>query len=405
MNVLSWPAVVALEITAACSNRCPGCSNVYAAARAGRVTPADQWERWLAEFAPEAVQIRLTGGEPTLHPEFGRIFAAAVSYDARVTVFTNGRWRDPHGLIRQVRGRANFSGLLISLHGARAETHEAFSHVPGSFDETLANIRLAVEAGVPVALSTVLTRQSWREAAGVAALGKELGVQHVAFNRYIGAPNPEIEPDLAEMQQAVSEIEQMIAAGENIRYGVGVPQCFAPNASDGCLAGAAYASVDPWGNLRPCAHSPMLAGSLDQSSFQQIWNGEKMAAWRALMPPECTRCAAYAICHGGCRAVQELRPDGRDPLRCQPVRSLPRARKKRPISPSLKPRLACRLRPEPFGYAALGNGQVLPLRAPAREILLECNGSRTVKELADQYGRNGLNLLGEMLQLGLLEAG
>ncbi len=308
MNVLSWPAIVALEITAACNNRCPGCSNVYAAARPGQVTPAEQWERWLAEFAPEAVQLRLTGGEPTLHPEFGRIFAAATSYSARVTVFTNGRWRDPAGLVRQVRGRENFSGLLVSLHGARAETHEAFNGVPGSYRETLGNIRRAVEAGIPVALSTVLTRQGWREAAGVVALGKELGAQHVAFNRYIGPPDPTIEPSSAEMEQALGEIEGMIAAGEKIRYGVGVPQCFAANASEGCLAGVAYVSVDPWGSLRPCAHSPTVVGSLARTGFQQAWNGEAMAAWRALMPPECTGCAAYPACHGGCRAVQELPP-------------------------------------------------------------------------------------------------
>ena len=75
------------------------------------------------------------------------------------------------------------------------------------------------------------------------------------------------------------------------------------------------------------------------------------------------------------------------------------------VPAGLRPRLACRLRPEPFGYAALGNGQVLPLRGAARELLLACNGSRTVQELAEQYGKAGLNLMGEMLQRGLLEAG
>jgi len=81
--------VYALEVTPACNSRCPGCSNVYATDRTpSSPLSASTWEALLAPFAPEAVQIRLTGGEPTLHPEFFRILEAATSYDAWVTVFT-----------------------------------------------------------------------------------------------------------------------------------------------------------------------------------------------------------------------------------------------------------------------------------------------------------------------------
>jgi len=402
MHVLSWPAIYSLELTPACNNRCPGCSNVYRAARRPAATDAATWERWLAEFGPEAVQMRLTGGEPTLHPEFLRILTAATSYDAWVSVFTNGRWREPVQLVRQLAGWPRLSGLLISLHGACAESHEAFSRVAGSFAETTANIRFAVAHGVPVALSTILTRQSCPEVEAVVALGHDLGVQHIAFNRYLSAPDPRIEPTLDQFRAAMRAIEAFAAAGEPVKYGIGLPQCFCDNSSEGCLAGVAYVAVDPWGHVHPCAHSPAMIGSLHERSLVELWHSPRMDVWRGLMPAECTGCTAYARCHGGCRAVQEVRPDGRDPLRRTPLAQYRPPAAPCPLPASAYPTADVRLRPEAFGYVALGRGQFLPVHAAARPVIEACDGRQTFAQLAAMFGQAGLELLGELWQAGML---
>jgi radical SAM protein with 4Fe4S-binding SPASM domain len=402
MVVLSWPALYALEITPACNNRCPGCSNLYSRARQPAPTDAATWERWLTEFGPEAVQIRLTGGEPTLHPEFMRILAAATSYEARVTIFTNGRWAAPRRLIRQLLGRPRLAGLLVSLHGCRSESHEAFSGVTGSFHETVRNVRLALDAGITVALSTIITRHSLPELAGVVELAQGLGVQHVAFNRYLGAPDPEIEPTHAQMQTAVKEIERLIRGGLPVKYGIGMPQCFHTNSSEGCLAGVAYVAIDPWGRVHPCSHSPSLVGSLHEMSLAQLWRSAAMEVWRALMPLVCIDCAAYTVCHGGCRAVQELRADRRDPLRGVPLTDYRPDQPPPRLPASARPRLAVRLRPEPFGYAVLGQGQVMPVSFGARAVIEACDGRVTLEELASRFGQGGLDLLGELCDLGVV---
>jgi AdoMet-dependent heme synthase len=404
MHVLSIPAIYALELTSVCNNHCLGCSNVYAADRAGPpVLTGSQWHELMAPFLSEAVQVRLTGGEPTLHPDFLSILADATSYNAQVTAFTNGRWREPEVLVRGVREWRNFSGFLISLHGADAASHEAFSGVPGSFKDTLANIRLAIENGVTVGLSTIITRQSWDQVEAVVELGRRLGVQHVAFNRYIGKAFPQIEPSREQMSTAVARIKALIAAGEPVKFGIGVPQCFALNDSEGCLAGVAYASIDPWGNLRPCAHSPTVVGSLREHSLADLWHSPAMNAWRALMPGECTTCAAYSACHGGCRAVQELRPEARDPLRQFPLNEFMPAPQIRELPADARPLARVRLRAEPFGYALLGEGQVVPIHTDARPVIEACNGSVTFAELAAQFGQGGLDLLGDLWDLGMIE--
>jgi radical SAM protein with 4Fe4S-binding SPASM domain len=364
---------------------------------------AREWQALLAPFVSEAVQIRLTGGEPTLHPEFLSIFELVTSYDAWVTVFTNGRWNDPERFLAAIQGRRHFSGLLISLHGATAASHEAFSGVPGSFDETVANIQRAVRQGITVAVSTVITRFSWNELEDVVQLARSLGVHHIAANRYIGAPFPEIEPTPIQTRRAILRVQELIQSGSPIKYGIGVPQCFIENDSEGCLAGVAYASIDPWGNVRPCAHSPTVVGSLHKRSMHEIWHGPQMQAWRDLMPDDCVSCAAYSICHGGCRAIQELRQERRDPLRTVPMASYTRSAPPIELPEEGRPRANVRIRPESFGYALLGNGQVLPVRAEARPVVEACTGEHTFADLYDRFGDTGLELLGELWCLGMLD--
>jgi radical SAM protein with 4Fe4S-binding SPASM domain len=358
----------------------------------------------LADFGPEAVQIRLSGGEPTLHPDFFRILDAASSYDAQVTVFTNGRWVDPGGFVEQLRRRHQQGGLLVSLHGASAESHEAFSGVTGSFEETVANILLAVDEGIQLALCTVITCHNLGELEEIVEMGRQLGAEHVAFNRYLGYPLPDIEPAPEEMSAAVSTIERLIREGHPVKYGVGIPQCFTTNSSTGCLAGVAYIAIDPWGRARPCAHSPTVAGSLLEIPLYTLWHGAAMNAWRALTPRECTACAAYAVCHGGCRAVREIRPARRGPLRGEPISDYCPPAKVFEIPADVQPRADVRLRPEAFGYVLLGRGRVVPLSEEARPVIEACDGSATFAQLAARFGQSGLNLLGDLWAMGVLEA-
>lgn len=406
MLVLARPAIYALELTPHCDHRCVGCSNVYAEDRRFRPLPAAVWESLLESIAPDAVQIRLTGGEPTLHPEFFRILRAATSYEAWVTVFTHGDWPDPTSVLDGLAGVPRLSGLLISLHGARAEDHEHFTRVPGSFQRTVENVRLAVARGLRVSLSSIITRHNWDNIDAVVALADSLGAEHVTFNRYLGTELPGIEPDQDQLRAAVRRIEQLIAEGAAVRYGICIPQCFLPNASEGCLAGAAYATIDPVGNLRPCSHSPTVVGSVVQEGIDALWHSPRMEAWRGLMPSECQTCAAYEQCHGGCRAVQELRADRRDPLRGQRLDVFIPPAADTPLPTTLPssgvPRLQARLQPQTFGYTLSGAGQVVPVRAEARSLLEACDGSATLAELAAQFGQPSVALLGELWSMGLL---
>ncbi len=400
------PRFLTLELTPACNNKCAGCSNIFATDRSPAPLSFSEWRGLLAALMPDMVQVRLSGGEPTLHPEFFALLDFCTSYEAAVTVFTNGRWPRPAQFITQLKQHAhpNLTGLLISLHGADAQSHEAFTGVPGSFEETCVNIQQATAHGITVTLSTILTHQSWQQSEQVVALAHKLGAQSIAFNRYLGAPLPGIEPTLEEMRAAQVAIDRLIAKGSPVRYGIGIPQCFAQNSSGGCLAGVAYATVDPWGNLRPCNHSPTIVGSLFEHSMYDLWHSDTMNAWRDLMPDACTTCAAYATCHGGCRAIQELRADGRDPLRGKALKTYNPHQDIKEIPAGVCPTPNFRMQEEPFGYVLLSPGQVIPVAKEATTLFEACDGETTFAQLAEQFGQPGLQLLGELWEKGMLKA-
>lgn len=402
MLILSRPAIYTLELTASCNQGCFGCSNPYAHHNTRPYTSTETWVSWLHKFGPEAVRIRLTGGEPTLHPSFSHLLGMAVSYDALVTIFTNGRWQNPEKFLTGLRQYANPPGLLISLHGAQPSSHEAFTNCPGSFAEVVTNIRCAIDTGICVALSAVLTRFNLAELEEICQLGLSLGVEHVAFNRYVGPPNPSVEPDLSEMRQAIATIEMMVSDGLPVQHSICLPQCFANNHSNNCLAGSVQITIDPWGGVRPCIYSPTVVGSLYQNSLEEIWHGQAMEAWRQSVPVECDTCAAAATCYGGCRAAGEWHKSGLDPLISRPLDDFSPFSEEIEIPAESKPRLALKIRAEAFGYSLSGNGQVIPVALEALDLLEACNGTTSFAELASRFGEEGLNLLGELWQSGML---
>lgn len=398
---LSAPVLYALELTPACTNRCAGCFNVFSN-RSMPPLPLDCWQDILARIRPHAHRLKLTGGEPTLYPEFAGLVALLDRWEMRFSLFTNARWTNPAHIVRVLAASTAFCGLLVSLHGATAQAHEAFSGSVGSFAEAVANIRHAVNAGLPVALSTVIHRHNLAQLEQMPALCAELGADHVSFNRYLGPSVPEIEPRPDELKDAILRIEKMREQGLRVKLGNCVPHCFVASSSVGCLAGVAYCTIDPWGNLRPCNHSPTQCGNLLQESVESIWQGRAMEQWRARIPADCHRCAAFGQCHGGCHAQAELLSLPTDPLMGAPLAacaSLSRVE----LDANRCPLAACEIRQESFGYVLLRGNRLAPLATDDLPIVQACDGKTPLHVMNARFGQRGLQVIYALYRQGLLD--
>lgn len=407
MLKLCGPVYCYLELTPACDNRCPGCSNVFIQKKAHRSTflppPLDLagWRRVLAKVRPYVHSLRLTGGEPTLHPQFVAIARAIGEAGIPFSVFTNGRWHDPAHLIASLGEIPRLHSLLVSLHGANDADHASFCGIAGAFEETVANVKRAVGAGFTVNTSTVITARNSDDVAAIARLSRDLGASHAVFNRLVGeapcAPSPD------QLRQAVRRVEILHSQGRPVELSVCIPQCFASNSSDSCLAGLAFWTVDPWGNVRPCNHAPLLCGNLLEQEVAEIVEGPALAHWHALIPTECTQCAVYSRCHGGCRAQAMLSGARRDDLIAGPLDADPHPPPEMTLLGEARPLARFEKRAEPFGWLLIREGQMQPISARAAPLLESLDGSCTLFEIEDRFGAGALSLVGVLLRKGLIE--
>lgn len=125
---------------------------------------------------------KLTGGEPTLHPEFVKIVDLLTDEGLDLNMETNGTLVDPP-LALYLREQTNLSFISVSLDGACAETHDSFRNVPGSFQAALNGLDNLVAAGfdnIQVIMSP--HRGNISEVDDLVALAVDHGAGSVKFN-------------------------------------------------------------------------------------------------------------------------------------------------------------------------------------------------------------------------------
>ncbi|MBC8446559.1 MAG: radical SAM protein, partial [Chloroflexi bacterium] len=148
-----------MELTERCNNNCIHCCiNLPADDRVAqeRELSAEEVKAILTEAAAlGCMQVRFTGGEPLLRPDFEELYLTARRLGMRVLIFTNGRLITPHlaDLLARVPPLVT---IEITVYGMRAESYEAVSRVPGSFAQFWRGVNLLLERGVPFVVKSAL---------------------------------------------------------------------------------------------------------------------------------------------------------------------------------------------------------------------------------------------------------
>lgn len=124
--------------------------------------------------------VALTGGEPTLHPEFVDIVATIANRGHDLTFISNASRIDatldailPYlGAVRSV---------AFSLDGGDATTHDQIRRRPGSFRQVVGAITRCRNEGLEVHVNSVVTRANADELEAIVALAARLGCRAVGF--------------------------------------------------------------------------------------------------------------------------------------------------------------------------------------------------------------------------------
>ncbi len=401
LYVPAAPTTCTLELTSHCNNACVGCGNVFA--RSLGEMPLERWEDLFSRLLPYIVNIRVTGGEPTLYRHFSQVIQTIDQLNVPFVLFSNGVWENRQEIITLLSECTHLDGVLISLHGQDSKSHQRFVGC-NSFEETLQSVREAARAGIAVNTNTVLTRANFQQIEEIAQLSLSLGSGFAAFSRYYGAPTPITNLSDDELMQAVESIHSLKAHGLPVRFNNNIPACFCGYPAKSCPAGITHCTIDPLGNLRPCNHADVTLGNLFEHTIEELWQSEKAHWWRSLIPQACYRCAEFDNCHGGCKAMALQTGQKSDPLMrgALPQKLRPSEPHRLKLYKNAIPLKNFVMRREQFGLMLVNRSRALPVDLAAEPLLEWLDGTHSLQAIKQQFGQEGVDFVGLLYREGLV---
>ncbi len=124
--------------------------------------------------------VKLTGGEPLIHPEIEKIIEHINVRELALTIETNGVSLTPEIAQKFMENKKRF--LSISLDGVDAETHEWVRGVTGCFEATLNGVRLMVKTGYRPQIIMSVMKHNADQMEAVVRLAEKENCESVKFN-------------------------------------------------------------------------------------------------------------------------------------------------------------------------------------------------------------------------------
>jgi radical SAM protein with 4Fe4S-binding SPASM domain len=308
---LSAPLRMDLALTFRCQNNCIHC---YAGGpHETDELSTDQWKRVIDKLHSIGVFIlTFTGGEPTLREDLPELLLYAENRGAVTGLITNGRRLKDKSYAEQLE-KAGLDFVQVTLESHKPQIHDKMTATKGSWKETLAGIKNALQTKVYVTTNTTLSKYNASEFLQTMDFIKELGVGAFGCNSLIYSGKAgEISKEFASPLETLNELLPKIRDKANqlglrflwytptqycrldpVKLGLGVKSCTAANVN---------MCVGPNGDVYPCQSYFESLGNLLKDDWPKIWNNPLSVKLRKreYVEPKCKDCPQLQICGGGC---------------------------------------------------------------------------------------------------------
>ncbi len=278
-------------------------------------------EKAIGEALPLGLRsVKLTGGEPMLHPGFEEMVLFLADRGLTMHMETNGTLVDP-SCARMMRETGLFRTISVSLDGACPATHDEMRRVRGSFDMALAGIRALVSEGFRPQVICTLHEGNASEALPLVSLARSMGCGSVKFNNVQVVGRGSDMPGRLSIRDLIdlhSAIRTGAAGGPDSRFRVvfDIPPAFRPVGE--LLEGGAAAcrilnilGILSGGELAMCgigtAYPELVYGRLPVSDVREVWETSPgLLELRSVLPGSlsapCSECIHRNACMGVCAA-------------------------------------------------------------------------------------------------------
>lgn len=265
--------------------------------------------------------IKLTGGEPLLHPDFIQIVNFIRERNLSLGIETNGvlLTRD---LALYLKNNSSLKHISVSVDSSDAEKHDRFRGVKGSFEKAVNAVQYLSEMGYHPQVIMSVHSGNIDEIESLVFLAKDIGAASVKFNIIQPTGRGELllkrdgEIALADIIEKGQWIESDLQKRSSIPLYYSWPMAFyslkrLTAGNNGTCAIHNILGILPSGELSMCGigtHIPDLCyGKIGDVKIADVWTSHSVIKkMRQTLPAEldgvCSRCLLKERCLGNCVA-------------------------------------------------------------------------------------------------------
>jgi SynChlorMet cassette radical SAM/SPASM protein ScmF len=289
--------------------------------------PAELFETAIREAKPLGLSsVKLTGGEPLLHPEIIKLLEIVRREEMSLIIETNGLLCTPEIAGEIAKSFRRF--VSVSIDGIDADTHEWVRGISGSFKRARqAVINLASANTPPQVIMSVMSHNA-DQVGAVVRMAEELGASSVKFN--IVQPTGRGERifkgvnglDVSDLIKLGRHVEMELAPSTKLSLFFDYPMAFRSlsriASGDGCgICGIlGILGVISSGHYALCGIGEHIQnfvfGKVERDNLQDVWcENSTLNALRSGLPDRlegvCAVCLMKHLCLGSCIAQNYYR--------------------------------------------------------------------------------------------------
>jgi SynChlorMet cassette radical SAM/SPASM protein ScmF len=199
-------------LTEGCNLRCRHCWIAPKYQSAGNSYPAldvNLFKSIIEQAKPLGLTgVKLTGGEPLLHPDVKEILEHIQTEDLRLVVETNGVLCTLELAKKMAACKDPF--VSVSLDGAEAKTHEWVRGVKGCFDQAIDGLRNLASAGLRPQVIMTIMRHNKEQMEPMVRVAENMGAASVKFNIL----QPTVRGERMHLAGEALDIEELVDLGK-----------------------------------------------------------------------------------------------------------------------------------------------------------------------------------------------
>lgn len=311
----SAPLMAWVELTRACNLRCPHCFAEAGAPRAVEMS-TERILRLLDEWAEMGVfSVVITGGEPSIHPDFLSIVRHAYDLGFTVAIASNGMPLSEKMLDRIPQDDVIISVSLDGIHGAGATTGES------DFEAVTRKVLEIRDRGFNTSLMTTTTHDNVDDLDTFInfAIDNNISLRSLPFVPMgRGRHYRELQNQVADIETAarfwlaeekwerIKDRELGLCSGKVFNFLITMVYSMRR-----CMSGRGLCYVTSDGTVYPCTNCSgnklFPGGNLLDRAFADVWNDDQWAirqvTWKNFLEKTCQGCALNTedyFCTGRC---------------------------------------------------------------------------------------------------------